>query len=222
MKSYQRTGEVCGIRLPEGCANPRLPETIFTPSTKADVATMRTSPSINLAEIVGEEAANAMSRRTIAVYDYAHTVALERGIIIADTKLEFGIWNEEVILIDEVLTPDSSRFWPADGYRPGGAQPSFDKQPIRDWMAVSGWKDGDPPPEIPATWSKRRRSATSGLREAHRGGAPRMSKEKKFLARVFVSLKPTVNDPEGITIGGALGSLGFAGWRACGPAATSR
>jgi phosphoribosylaminoimidazole-succinocarboxamide synthase len=91
-----------------------------------------------------------MKLRSLAVYNYAHTVALERGIIIADTKFEFGFWNEEVILIDEVLTPDSSRFWPADQYRAGGSQPSFDKQPVRDWLAKSGWKDGDPPPEMPS------------------------------------------------------------------------
>jgi phosphoribosylaminoimidazole-succinocarboxamide synthase len=99
--------------------------------------------------MVGEDAANAMKLRTLAVYNYAHAVALERGIIIADTKFEFGIWNEEVILIDEVLTPDSSRFWPVAGYQPGGPQASFDKQPIRDWMAATGWKDGDPPPTLP-------------------------------------------------------------------------
>ncbi len=126
----------------------RLPETIFTPSTKAEVGHDENISYDQLVELVGEPAANAMSKRTIAVYDYAHTVALERGIIIADTKLEFGIWNDEVILIDEVLTPDSSRFWQADGYRPGGSQPSFDKQPVRDWMAAH-WKDGDPPPVLP-------------------------------------------------------------------------
>jgi phosphoribosylaminoimidazole-succinocarboxamide synthase len=149
-KDYQRTGSVCGIALPAGLReSERLPETIFTPSTKADVGHDENISYDQLAEIVGEEAANAMAKRTIAVYDYAHAVALERGIIIADTKFEFGIWNEEVILIDEVLTPDSSRFWKAEGYRPGGSQPSFDKQPVRDWMAAH-WKDGEPPPELPA------------------------------------------------------------------------
>ena len=87
-----------------------------------------------------------MKTRTLAIYEQA--VALQPGIIIADTKLEFGIWNDEVILIDEALTPDSSRFWPVDGYRAGGAQPSFDEQPVRDWMAAN-WKDGEPPPVIP-------------------------------------------------------------------------
>lgn len=151
-KDYQRTGMVCGISLPAGLReSERLPETIFTPSTKADVGHDQNISLDELASIVGDEAANAMSRRTIALYDYAHAVALERGIIVADTKFEFGIWNEEVILIDEVLTPDSSRFWRADSYRAGGSQPSFDKQPVRDWMAKSGWIDGEPPPPIPAS-----------------------------------------------------------------------
>jgi phosphoribosylaminoimidazole-succinocarboxamide synthase len=150
-KDYQRTGVVCGIPLPTGLReSERLPETIFTPSTKADAGHDQNISLDELAQIVGDEAANAMSRRSIALYDYAHSVALQRGIIVADTKFEFGIWNEEVILIDEVLTPDSSRFWRADGYRAGGPQPSFDKQPVRDWMAASGWKDGAPPPPVPA------------------------------------------------------------------------
>ncbi len=99
---------------------------------------------------IGEDAANAAKLRSIAIYDYGRIVAEERGIIIADTKFEFGIWNEEVILIDECMTPDSSRFWPLAGYAPGGPQPSFDKQPVRDWMVASGWKDGDAAPVLPA------------------------------------------------------------------------
>ncbi|MCC6269344.1 MAG: phosphoribosylaminoimidazolesuccinocarboxamide synthase [Dehalococcoidia bacterium] len=150
-KDYQRTGAICGIPLPEGLReSDRLPEPIFTPSTKPEVGHDENISYDQLETIVGEEAANAMKLRTLAVYGYAHTVALERGIIIADTKLEFGYWNEEVILIDEVLTPDSSRFWPANEYRPGGPQPSFDKQPVRDWLSRSGWKDGDPRPPVPA------------------------------------------------------------------------
>jgi phosphoribosylaminoimidazole-succinocarboxamide synthase len=149
-KAYQATGAVCGIPLPEGLReSEKLPETIFTPSTKADVGHDENISYEELVELVGEVPANAMSRRTIAVYDYAHAVALERGIIIADTKFEFGLWNEEVMLIDEVLTPDSSRFWPLAGYHAGGSQPSFDKQPIRDWISASGWKDTDPPPVLP-------------------------------------------------------------------------
>jgi phosphoribosylaminoimidazole-succinocarboxamide synthase len=149
-KEYQRSGTVCGIQLQEGLReSERLPEPIFTPSTKADVGHDENIDYETLAGMVGEDAANAMKLRTLAVYSYAHTVALERGIIIADTKFEFGYWNEEVILIDEVLTPDSSRFWPLDAYRAGGPQKSFDKQPVRDWMGASGWKGGDPPPAMP-------------------------------------------------------------------------
>lgn len=150
-KDYQRTGTVCGIQLQEGFSeSDRLPEAIFTPSTKADVGHDQNISYEQLEDLVGPENANAMKLRSLAVYNYAHTVAAERGIIIADTKFEFGVWNEEVILIDEVLTPDSSRFWPADKYRPGQSQPSLDKQPIRDWLAASGWKDGEQLPPIPA------------------------------------------------------------------------
>jgi phosphoribosylaminoimidazole-succinocarboxamide synthase len=149
-KEYQRSGSICGIPLPAGLQeSERLPEPIFTPTTKAEVGHDEAVTYEQLAEMVGEDAANAMKLRTLAVYSYAQTVALDRGIIIADTKFEFGVLNEEIILIDEVLTPDSSRFWPVDGYRPGGSQPSFDKQPIRDWMAATGWKDGDPAPQLP-------------------------------------------------------------------------
>ncbi len=150
-REYQRDGSVCGITLPEGLTeSDRLPEPIFTPSTKADVG--QHDENIDFAQfegIVGAEAANAMAKRSRAVYDYGHQVALERDIIIADTKFEFGLRNEETILIDEVLTPDSSRFWPLSQYKPGGSQPSFDKEPVRDWLRGTGWKDGDPAPEVP-------------------------------------------------------------------------
>lgn len=148
-KDYQRTGAICGIPLPAGLGeSERLAEPIFTPSTKATAGHDENISFEELVELVGEEHAGAMKVRTLATYQYAHEVARERRIIIADTKLEFGIRNEEVILIDEVLTPDSSRFWPADRYEAGGPQPSFDKQPVRDWLAKN-WKDGDPAPEIP-------------------------------------------------------------------------
>lgn len=150
-KDYQRSGAVCGIPLRDGLReSEQLPEPIFTPSTKADVGHDENISFEELQKLLGDDEAQAVRVRSLAVYNYAQQVALERGVIIADTKLEFGIWNEEVILIDEVLTPDSSRFWPLEGYRAGGAQPSFDKQPVRDWMAGSGWKDGDPPPSMPA------------------------------------------------------------------------
>lgn len=150
-REYKRDGSVCGIALPEGLTeSDRFPEPLFTPSTKADVGQHDENISYEgLEEIVGGEVANAMAKRSRAVYDYGHQVALERDIIIADTKFEFGVRNEETILIDEVLTPDSSRFWPLSEYKPGGSQPSFDKQPVRDWLVGTGWKDGDPAPEVP-------------------------------------------------------------------------
>lgn len=150
-REYKRDGSVCGIQLPEGLTeSDRLPEPIFTPSTKADVGQHDENISYEgLEGIVGGETANAMAKRSRAVYDYGHQVALERDIIIADTKFEFGLRNEETILIDEVLTPDSSRFWPLSEYKPGGSQPSFDKQPVRDWLSGTGWKDGDPAPDVP-------------------------------------------------------------------------
>jgi len=150
-KEYQRSGTVCGERLAEGLSeSERLPQAIFTPSTKNDAGHDQNISYDELTRVIGEDAANAAKLRSLALYDYGRIVAEERGIIIADTKFEFGIWNEEVILIDECMTPDSSRFWPLAGYRAGGPQPSFDKQPVRDWVLASGWKDGDPPPRIPA------------------------------------------------------------------------
>ena len=149
-KEYQRDGSVCGITLPEGLReSQQLPEPVFTPSTKADAGHDENITFDQFAALVGEDVANAIKVRSLATYGYAREVAAQRGIILADTKFEFGLWNEEVILIDEALTPDSSRFWPLDGYRAGGPQPSFDKQPVRDWLAASGWKDGAPPPPIP-------------------------------------------------------------------------
>ncbi len=149
-REYKRDGSVCGIQLPEGLTeSDRLPEPIFTPSTKPEVGHDENISFEQMEEIVGSEPANAMAKRSRAVYDYGHQVALERDIIIADTKFEFGQRNDETILIDEVLTPDSSRFWPLSEYRPGGSQPSFDKQPVRDWLVGTGWKDGDPAPEVP-------------------------------------------------------------------------
>ena len=150
-REYQRDGAVCGIALPEGLTeSDRFPEPLFTPSTKADVGLHDENVDFaRFEELVGAEPANVMAKRSRAVYDYGHQVALERDIIIADTKFEFGERNEEIILIDEVLTPDSSRFWPLSEYKPGGSQPSFDKQPVRDWLVSTGWKDGDPAPEVP-------------------------------------------------------------------------
>ncbi len=147
---YQETGKVCGIPLPSGLReSDELPEPIFTPATKAE-----TGHDINISfeevvEMVGERTASVIRARTLAVYGFARDYARERGIIIADTKLEFGWVDDELIVIDEVLTPDSSRFWPVDGYQPGQAQPSFDKQFVRDWLISIGWNREPPPPVLP-------------------------------------------------------------------------
>jgi len=147
---YQQTGKVCGIPLPSGLReSDELPEPIFTPATKAE-----TGHDINISfeevvEIVGERTASVIRARTLAVYGSARDYARQRGIIIADTKLEFGWLGDELIVIDELLTPDSSRFWPVDGYQPGQPQPSFDKQFVRDWLIATGWNREPPPPVLP-------------------------------------------------------------------------
>jgi phosphoribosylaminoimidazole-succinocarboxamide synthase len=147
---YQQTGKVCGIRLPRDLReSDALEEPIFTPSTKADTGHDENITYEQLVEIVGAEAANVVKLRSLAVYSFAAQYALERGIIIADTKFEFGYLVDQNNLIDEVLTPDSSRFWPADRYRPGGAQPSYDKQYLRDWLNTAGWNHEPPAPVLP-------------------------------------------------------------------------
>ena len=153
-KDYQRSGEICGIRLPDGLReSDQLPEPIFTPATKADVGDHDENVDFDrAAEILGDRALLEQLRDlSIAVYTRAAEHARSRGIILADTKFEFGRGkNGEIVLGDEVLTPDSSRFWPADGYEPGRGKPSFDKQYVRDWASASGWDKSPPAPAIPA------------------------------------------------------------------------
>jgi phosphoribosylaminoimidazole-succinocarboxamide synthase len=147
---YQKTGTVCGLRVPAGMVeSEQFPEPLFTPTTKAEVGHDENMDYSELVEQVGEEVANAIRLRTLAIYQYTAQYAAERGIIIADTKLEFGIVDGEPIIIDEMLTPDSSRFWPADEYRTGQSQPSFDKQFVRDWLTHSGWNKEPPAPNLP-------------------------------------------------------------------------
>jgi phosphoribosylaminoimidazole-succinocarboxamide synthase len=147
---YKETGRVCGVPMPAGMVESEaFPEPIFTPTTKAEVGHDMNMSHEQLVELIGEEAENAIRVRTLALYKYAAKYALDRGIIIADTKFEFGIVEGEPIVIDEVLTPDSSRFWPADQYQPGRGQPSFDKQFVRDWLTESGWNREPPAPELP-------------------------------------------------------------------------
>jgi phosphoribosylaminoimidazole-succinocarboxamide synthase len=152
-KDYTSTGAVCGIELPEGLReSDRLPEPIFTPATKAEVGDHDENVDFDrAAEILGDRAAlEELRRLSIELYSFAADHARERGIVLADTKFEFGRDREGRIVVgDEVLTPDSSRFWPADTYEPGRSQPSFDKQYVRDWASASGWDKTPPAPALP-------------------------------------------------------------------------
>jgi phosphoribosylaminoimidazole-succinocarboxamide synthase len=151
LKQYRAEGHVCGVPLPAGLdESDRLPEPIFTPTTKAAEGHDLPLTFQETVDLAGKGLAERLRELTIALYERGAEIALERGIIVADTKFEFGFAGGELILIDEVLTPDSSRFWPADGYRPGRSQPSFDKQFVRDWLDASGWDHEPPPPELPA------------------------------------------------------------------------
>ncbi|MBI3837995.1 MAG: phosphoribosylaminoimidazolesuccinocarboxamide synthase [Planctomycetia bacterium] len=147
---YRQQGSVCGIRLPAGLnQSDRLPEPIFTPATKEESGHDVNIPYATMVEQVGHELAGELRRRSLAVYQRGADYALTRGIIIADTKFEWGRVGDEVILIDEVLTPDSSRFWPLDQYQSGRSQPSFDKQFVRDWLETTGWDKNSSPPQLP-------------------------------------------------------------------------
>ena len=149
-RDYQASGAVCGHRLPGGLVeSDKLPEPLLTPATKAVSGHDENIPEAHAAEVAGKNVYELARAYALAVYEKAAGLAAERGVIIADTKFEFGIYEGEVILIDEVLTPDSSRFWPAEGYTPGGPQPSFDKQFVRDWLDGSGWNHEPPAPRLP-------------------------------------------------------------------------
>jgi phosphoribosylaminoimidazole-succinocarboxamide synthase len=150
-KDYQETGAVCGIELPQGLQQAdRLPEPIFTPASKADTGHDENISYEEMTQIVGERWAARLREVSMRLYQEAAEYALERGIIIADTKFEFGLVDGNLILIDEALTPDSSRFWPADAYAPGGSPPSFDKQFVRDYLSTLDWDKTPPAPELPA------------------------------------------------------------------------
>lgn len=149
-KSYKKDETVCGIKLPSGLQeSEQFDEPLFTPSTKA-----KSGHDINISfekmkELVGKSVARQLKEFSMNLYKTASEYARKRGIIIADTKFEFGLFNDETILIDEALTPDSSRFWPADRYKPGKPQPSFDKQYVRDYLNTTGWNKNSAPPELP-------------------------------------------------------------------------
>jgi phosphoribosylaminoimidazole-succinocarboxamide synthase len=147
---YQETGRVGGMRVAPGMTeSEQFPEPLFTPTTKAAEGHDENMSYADVVELVGVEVANAIRLRTLAIYQYAAQYAADRGIIIADTKLEFGLLDGEPIVIDEMLTPDSSRFWPADEYRTGQGQHAFDKQYVRNWLTQSGWNREPPAPEMP-------------------------------------------------------------------------
>ncbi len=148
---YQEKGTIGGHPAPTGLREgDRLPELLFTPTTKAEVGHDELISMEEVERIAGRELAERLRRTTLDVFRFAHDYARERGIILADTKMEFGLVDGQLILIDELLTPDSSRFWDVDGYAPGRAQPNFDKQFVRDWLLSTGWDREPPAPELPA------------------------------------------------------------------------
>jgi phosphoribosylaminoimidazole-succinocarboxamide synthase len=148
---YRRTQTMHGQPLPAGLRqSDRLPEAVFTPSTKATVGHDENISFEQAAELAGRDLAEEARRISLSAYERAAALAAERGIIIADTKFELGVIDGELCICDEVLTPDSSRFWPSDAWKPGETPPSFDKQPLRDWLEASGWSKTPPPPSLPA------------------------------------------------------------------------
>jgi phosphoribosylaminoimidazole-succinocarboxamide synthase len=150
-KDYQATGTVCGIALPAGLReSDRLPEPIFTPAAKINTGGHDENISFDdVISAVGQENAEALRRLTLEIFEKASLHAESRGLILADTKFEFGLIDGQIVLADEVLTPDSSRYWPADQYRPGGPQPSFDKQYVRDYLESIQWNKQAPAPSLP-------------------------------------------------------------------------
>jgi len=150
-KSYQESGRICGIKLPEGLKeSEKLAETIFTPSTKEEVGTHDINIDFDeTVNLIGKDIADKVKSLSYEIYKKGAEIAEEKGIIIADTKFEFGLIEDEIILIDEVLTPDSSRFWPKETYRPGGSQESFDKQYLRDYLLSINWDQKPPAPPLP-------------------------------------------------------------------------
>ncbi len=163
---YKEKGSICGISLPQRLAeSEKLSEPIFTPTTKAESGHDEPMTIDEVKGVLGEARTEELTEKCLSVYRYAHDYSLERGIIIADTKMEFGLIDDELILIDELLTPDSSRFWEASLYEPGHSQPSFDKQPVRDWAAATGWNKQPPAPMPTADVIEQ---TTRSYREAYR------------------------------------------------------
>lgn len=149
-KEYRKKGKLCGIKLPEGLVESgQLPEPIFTPSTKADVGHDENISFKEMGRLIGEDLAKKIRKVSLDLYNRATLHALSKGIIIADTKFEFGLDGDDLVLVDEIFTPDSSRFWPLSAYMPGQGQPSLDKQFVRDYLESTGWDKKSPPPGLP-------------------------------------------------------------------------
>ncbi|MFH1824083.1 MAG: phosphoribosylaminoimidazolesuccinocarboxamide synthase [Candidatus Firestonebacteria bacterium] len=148
---YQDKASISGVKLPEGLLeSSKLPQTIFTPSTKAEAGIHDENITFNdVKKLIGDKMADKIKEKSIGIYNKAVSIAEKKGIIIADTKFEFGVFHSKLILIDELLTPDSSRFWPMDGYKPGKSQPSFDKQFVRDYLISINWNKKPPAPDLP-------------------------------------------------------------------------
>ncbi len=163
---YRRSGTVGGEKMPAGLMEgDRFPEPLFTPTTKADEGHDEPITIAQMEDMVGTEETRLLADKTAEVYEFGRAMAEKRGIVIADTKMEFGVIDGRISLIDELLTPDSSRFWDAEGYAPGHSQPNFDKQFVRDWLDAQGWDHEPPAPELPADIVERTRDRYT---EAHR------------------------------------------------------
>ena len=233
---YRESSSVCGVPLPPGLTESALlPEPIFTPTTKAGTGHDLPLDPAEAADLVGKGLFERLKELTLEIYRRLAETAGTEGILVADTKLEFGFADGELILIDEVGTPDSSRFWPADAYAPGGAQPSFDKQFVRDWLDASGWDREPPPPSLP-------RDVLEGTAARYRDAYERITGEPfdaylsapvsrprdddeaprrrgartspggtgvRFSVEVLVTLKPGLADPQGKAVEGALPALGW-------------
>ena len=219
-KDYQSTGAVCGIELPDGLReSEQLPEPIFTPATKAEVGDHDENVDFDrAAEIVGDrELLEELRRLSIAIYELGAAHARERGIILADTKFEFGRRPDGTIVLgDEVMTPDSSRFWPADGYEPGHGQPSFDKQYVRDWAAGSGWDKSPPAPGAPRRRDRAHARAVRGRVRAHHGRAVHgLAGTLGMRARVLIRPKSGILDPQGRPWNGRCPHSASREWPTC-------
>jgi len=165
-EEYKKSGTISGMPAPRGLKESQeLPEPLFTPTAKADTGHDIPITMNEVKKIISAALTEEMKEKSLAVYNYARKHALDRGIIIADTKMEFGLDNGKLILIDELLTPDSSRFWQAEKYKVGQSQPSYDKQPVRDWLVQAGWNKEPPPPSLPPEVIE---ATTARYREAYR------------------------------------------------------